>query len=554
MEAAEPWTIRPGPGRSSRPRSMTGTTSRPRSPRRWRSPTPTGCARRIRSPARRSSTCRRTSSPTARASSSTSTAAPTSAIYRTPEQCWGLEVWHERASTRRWSSARSPSTPPITGCSAHCSTTSPPSIARFVLLDVHSYNHRRDGPDGDADAAGEGARHQHRHLLDAARAMGVPARSADGGDARVRLQRPPARRARECRLPGQGRADPLRPRALSRHAAARSRSSSRNSSWTNGPASPTRPSSTRCAASSTSSPRRRERAAAMNATRSGRRRDAVRAEFEPRRRASPAGRRDAAGSISTGGCRSSSSIARPNAEPSLARRVARRTARPIWSGRPRTTLRRWRRSRRSSPAIASSIGPILLVVARRPAAGAARARTRRSCRRFVAQLGAGDEATRGARRRRSDEGVGADRDRPSPLQGRAGAVRAADLEPVRRAARRHRRRSTHLSLRPAANPSARRTAASIRRLRHDLAVGCGDALLRAACAFLDDGKARRPPITARSGAAPISPPRSRPTASSTAIARSFDFLLSVSPINTDEAFDRFIADGRASRRTSTTGR
>ena len=40
---------------------------------------------------------------------------------------------------------------------------------RFVLLDVHSYNHRRDGPGGDADSTGRGARHQHRHILDAAR-------------------------------------------------------------------------------------------------------------------------------------------------------------------------------------------------------------------------------------------------------------------------------------------------------------------------------------------------------------------------------------------------
>ena len=60
----------------------------------------------------------------------------------------------------------------------------------------------------------KGARHQYRHFLDAAREMGLAARSADGADARVRLQRPVARRARKCRVPGQGRADPLRPPTL----------------------------------------------------------------------------------------------------------------------------------------------------------------------------------------------------------------------------------------------------------------------------------------------------------------------------------------------------
>src|SRR5688572_19061360 len=45
--------------------------------------------------------------------------------------------------------------------------------------------------------------------------MGVPGRSADRGNAGVRFQRPPARRARERRLPGQRRTGPLRPRAVS---------------------------------------------------------------------------------------------------------------------------------------------------------------------------------------------------------------------------------------------------------------------------------------------------------------------------------------------------
>ena len=87
--------------------------------------------------------------------------------------------------------------------------------ARFVLIDVHSYNHRRDGPDARADAAGA-----RRPTSTSAPSRCRATQWAFLVDplieamARVRLQRPPARRARECRLPGQGRADPLRPRAL----------------------------------------------------------------------------------------------------------------------------------------------------------------------------------------------------------------------------------------------------------------------------------------------------------------------------------------------------
>src|SRR5690606_5772179 len=56
---------------------------------------------------------------------------------------------------------------------------------------------------------------QHRHLLDAARPLGIPARPADPVDGRVRLQRAAAGRAREHRLPGPGRTCPLRARTLS---------------------------------------------------------------------------------------------------------------------------------------------------------------------------------------------------------------------------------------------------------------------------------------------------------------------------------------------------
>ena len=69
------------------------------------------------------------------------------AVYRTPDQCWGLDVWGgtldaaiaERSLDyhRRFYDAVGALLDDV--ASQH---------RRFVLLDVHSYNHRRDGPAG----------------------------------------------------------------------------------------------------------------------------------------------------------------------------------------------------------------------------------------------------------------------------------------------------------------------------------------------------------------------------------------------------------------------
>jgi len=73
------------------------------------------------------------------------------AIYTTPEQCWGLDVWHEEPD--RLLVDRS-----MEIHSAYYAMLGQllDSIAathrRFVLIDVHSYNHRRDGPDGEPTA------------------------------------------------------------------------------------------------------------------------------------------------------------------------------------------------------------------------------------------------------------------------------------------------------------------------------------------------------------------------------------------------------------------
>ena len=69
------------------------------------------------------------------------------AVYRTPEQCWGLQLWHEEPDDSLVDG----------GLAIHDAYYAQLAAVldgvaerhpRFVLLDVHSYNHRRDGPDG----------------------------------------------------------------------------------------------------------------------------------------------------------------------------------------------------------------------------------------------------------------------------------------------------------------------------------------------------------------------------------------------------------------------
>jgi hypothetical protein len=71
------------------------------------------------------------------------------AVYLTSEQCWGLEVW----------SAPPPSHLVVRSLSIHQAYYTmlgqlldevAAAHGRFVLIDVHSYNHRRDGPHGGA--------------------------------------------------------------------------------------------------------------------------------------------------------------------------------------------------------------------------------------------------------------------------------------------------------------------------------------------------------------------------------------------------------------------
>lgn len=80
------------------------------------------------------------------------------------------------------------------------------------------------------------------------------------------------------------------------------------------------------------------------------------------------------------------------------------------------------------------------------------------------------------------------------------------------------------------------------QVAHELAVACGDALLRTACAYLDDGAGHAPPHYRSLGRSAYLKAALRVDEKLAGIAGSFDFLLSVSPINTTAALEQFLAD------------
>jgi N-formylglutamate amidohydrolase len=76
---------------------------------------------------------------------------PGDAVYETPEQCWGLKVWHERPGRNLVERSLA-----IHAAYYRMLGALLDDIAaghdQFVVFDVHSYNHRRGGPDGEATA------------------------------------------------------------------------------------------------------------------------------------------------------------------------------------------------------------------------------------------------------------------------------------------------------------------------------------------------------------------------------------------------------------------
>lgn len=81
------------------------------------------------------------------------------------------------------------------------------------------------------------------------------------------------------------------------------------------------------------------------------------------------------------------------------------------------------------------------------------------------------------------------------------------------------------------------------QLFRDLANAGGDAVLRAACAFIADGKGTAPRHYRALGRSALLAAALSADRKLDRIARSFDFLLSVSPINTAEAMAEFVAGG-----------
>ena len=81
------------------------------------------------------------------------------------------------------------------------------------------------------------------------------------------------------------------------------------------------------------------------------------------------------------------------------------------------------------------------------------------------------------------------------------------------------------------------------QMAHELAVACGDALLRTACAYLDDGRDGAPLHYRALGRSAFLKAALNTDRKLAAISGSFDFLLSVSPINATAALETFIADG-----------
>lgn len=78
-------------------------------------------------------------------------------------------------------------------------------------------------------------------------------------------------------------------------------------------------------------------------------------------------------------------------------------------------------------------------------------------------------------------------------------------------------------------------------IAHELAVRIGDCLLRSACSFLDDGHTKVPNHYRALGRSAYLAAALKADRQLDRIARSFDFLLSISPIDTAKAYARFAA-------------
>lgn len=71
---------------------------------------------------------------------------PESAVYLNPEQAWGLEVWHEKPDRNAIADLLRQHASYF-GLLHHVLTQTEKQFGKFIVLDIHSYNHRRDGAD-----------------------------------------------------------------------------------------------------------------------------------------------------------------------------------------------------------------------------------------------------------------------------------------------------------------------------------------------------------------------------------------------------------------------
>ena len=69
-------------------------------------------------------------------------------VYRTPAEAWGLELWHAPCTDEHVSRALA-QYDAFYSLLARVLSAQAESHGRFVVLDVHSYNHRRDGAPAD---------------------------------------------------------------------------------------------------------------------------------------------------------------------------------------------------------------------------------------------------------------------------------------------------------------------------------------------------------------------------------------------------------------------
>jgi hypothetical protein len=148
MEATEPWTIRPGPGRIVATAIHDGHDLRPEiseavalgDAERLREEDPFTGQAVLDVPAHTIVHRSRFEFDLNRPAEG--------AVYCTPDQCWGLELWKPgqpddglvQRSLDLHADYYRQLGEMLDGVAEH--------HPRFVLLDIHSYNHRRDGPDG----------------------------------------------------------------------------------------------------------------------------------------------------------------------------------------------------------------------------------------------------------------------------------------------------------------------------------------------------------------------------------------------------------------------